>query len=138
VNSTVKTISNSSNYQTGADRHRPNSTIHRKGHLLDGGGLTSRGLCHNPWVSPVHTRGVKRDVNRAPNAAGLLDSNDGAFCYKRMHSFEEHDIGSHIDEQIQMRNRDLHIMEAKVPADRNNKHIVLKNTVRSRSPNGIN
>jgi hypothetical protein len=64
-----------------------------------GGGLTREVFCHNPWVSPVHTRG-KRDVNRALNAAGLLlDSNDGAFC-KRMHRFEEQDVSSHIDEQL--------------------------------------
>jgi hypothetical protein len=98
VNSTVKTIANSSNYQTGADRHRPNSEFIEKVTLMlevD----SPREVFVTTVGQSVHTR-AKRDVNRALNAAGLLDSNDGAFCYKRMHSFEEHDIGSHIDEQL--------------------------------------
>jgi hypothetical protein len=40
-----------------------------------------------------------RSYVHALKAAGLLDSNDGAFS-KRMHRFgEQHDFGRHIDEQ---------------------------------------
>ena len=90
----------------GADHYRPDSTISRKGGPLTRGVLRSQSKPAGQSKRGAKEISTRQSHARALKAAGLLDSTsqDGVFS-KWMHRFGEHDIGSHIDEQLGLEKR---------------------------------